>query len=76
MHFQSSIFMDLGVIFNDFWHAFRVPEGIDFFDDFLMDFWGGPRILIIRDLEAKVMIWGPYQELNQKDRSYRIEATG
>ena len=30
MHFQSSIFMDLGVIFDDFWHAFRVPEGIDF----------------------------------------------
>ena len=30
MHFQSYIFMNLGVIFDDFWHAFRVPEGIDF----------------------------------------------
>ena len=30
MHFRSSIFMDLGVIFNDFGDAFRVREGIDF----------------------------------------------
>ena len=41
-----------------------------------MDFWWGSRILSTRDLGGKVMIWGAYQELNQKDRSYRIEATG
>ena len=30
MRFQSSIFIDLGVILDDFWHAVKVPEGIDF----------------------------------------------
>ena len=30
IHFRSSIFIDLGVIFDDFWHAFWIPEGIDF----------------------------------------------
>ena len=40
-----------------------------------MNFWWGSRILSTWDLYAKMMIWGPYQQLNQMDRSYRIQDT-